>query len=99
MLGFFGSLCLFLSVDEQRTIFRCANENLRDIAEVAHFGGGDASASGILGSSYHMGWGWGKEELWMDKEQRRYETKWQMWRKLFMALVPLFDVGSSLEKK
>ena len=43
-------------------------------------------------SMHHMGWGWGKEELWMDKEQRRYESTWQMWRKMFMALVPLFYV-------
>eukprot|EP00760_Papus_ankaliazontas_P002449 PhM_4_TR11010/c0_g1_i1/m.27870 len=41
---------------------------------------------------HHMSWGWGKEELWVDKETRRYETTWQMWRKVFMAFIPMFYI-------
>eukprot|EP00759_Apiculatamorpha_spiralis_P052487 PhF_6_TR5738/c0_g1_i1/m.8453 len=37
-------------------------------------------------SGVHMSWGWGKEELWIDKEQRRYETTWQIFRKIAMCI-------------
>lgn len=34
--------------------------------------------------------GFGKEELWCDKEGRRYETSWQLLRKLLMSFFPCY---------
>lgn len=41
-------------------------------------------------------WGWGREELWFDKDQRRYETTWQMLRRAIQWFIPLlfiFPIG------
>lgn len=40
--------------------------------------------------SFWMSWGWGRQELWVDSDTRRYETTWQMTRRLLMWLFPLY---------
>lgn len=35
-------------------------------------------------------WGWGREDLWMDRDERRYQTFWQLGRKLLMVMFPAF---------
>lgn len=39
-------------------------------------------------------WGWGREELWMDRgsEMRRYDTTWQLARRAVMWFVPIFFI-------
>lgn len=37
-------------------------------------------------------WGYGREELWFDRDTRRYETTWQMVRRLVMWFFPCFFI-------
>ena len=42
-------------------------------------------------------WGWGREDLWIDRDERRYQTFWQLLRKLVMVMFPtmyFFPVGA-----
>mmetsp|Transcript_46330 Transcript_46330/g.142925 ORF Transcript_46330/g.142925 Transcript_46330/m.142925 type:complete len:153 (-) Transcript_46330:87-545(-) len=42
-------------------------------------------------------WGWGREELWIDRDERRYQTMWQLGRKLIMVMFPtmyFFPIGA-----
>ena len=42
-------------------------------------------------------WGWGREELWIDRDERRYQTFWQLVRKLVMVMFPtmyFFPIGA-----
>lgn len=32
--------------------------------------------------------GWAKEEMWFERHTRRYETQWQMLRKMLVGLIP-----------
>lgn len=34
-------------------------------------------------------WGWGREEVWIDRDERRYQTTWQLFRKTLLWLIPL----------
>ena len=36
--------------------------------------------------------GWGREDIWIEKEERRYETSWQRIRKYVMWIFPLWYV-------
>ncbi|CUG91094.1 transmembrane protein, putative [Bodo saltans] len=42
--------------------------------------------------TFWMHWGWGREELWFDKDQRRYETTWELLRRAILWFVPLFTI-------
>jgi hypothetical protein len=33
-------------------------------------------------------WGWSREEMWLDRDERRYQTTFQMIRKLIMCILP-----------
>ena len=39
-----------------------------------------------------MDWGYSREEVWIDKDTRRYDTTWQMFRRLIMWIFPTFFV-------
>ena len=42
-------------------------------------------------------WGWGREDLWVDRDERRYQTFWQLMRKLVMVMFPtmyFFPIGA-----
>ena len=43
-------------------------------------------------ANFYQHWGWGREEVWLEGQGRRYETTWQILRKWIMCCVPLFFV-------
>lgn len=42
--------------------------------------------------TFWMHWGWSREEVWWDRDQRRYETTWELFRRYLMWYFPLFFV-------
>ncbi|KAG5472544.1 hypothetical protein LSCM1_03947 [Leishmania martiniquensis] len=42
--------------------------------------------------NFWMFWGYGRQELWIDRDTRRYETTWEMFRRLLMWFFPCYFV-------
>jgi hypothetical protein len=45
-------------------------------------------------------YGWGREDLWIDRDERRYQTFWQLVRKMIMMIFPtmyFFPIGAPKE--
>lgn len=43
-----------------------------------------------LGHSYWIGWG--REENWIDRDERRYQTTWQYFKKMLIFYIPAFYI-------
>ncbi|GET90935.1 hypothetical protein, conserved [Leishmania tarentolae] len=42
--------------------------------------------------NFWMFWGYGRQELWIDRDNRRYETTWEMFRRLLMWFFPCYFI-------
>ncbi|KEG08563.1 hypothetical protein DQ04_06911040 [Trypanosoma grayi] len=42
--------------------------------------------------NFWMFWGWGRQELWIDRDTRKYETTWEMLRRLLMWFFPCYFI-------
>ena len=64
---------------EMSRMARLPNDYPREAPNTSYFG--------MLQLHLFMNFGWGREELWFDKEFRRYERSWELIRRMLTAMM------------